>query len=136
MAWPLKRIPSGARIRIIIRLTMPLAPGTKLDGYEILAPLGAGGMGEVYRARDLGLKREVAIKILPAFVTQDSDRLRRFEQEAQAAAALNHPNILAVHQMGTHKGAPYLVSELLEGATLREQMQRGPLPPRNAIEYG
>ena len=115
---------------------MRLAPGTKLDGYEILAPLGAGGMGEVYRARDLGLKREVAIKILPAFVTQDSDRLRRFEQEAQAAAALNHPNILAVHQFGSFEGAPYLVSELLVGGTLREALDHGPLPVRKTIDYG
>src|SRR5271169_159341 len=136
MAWPLKRIPSGARIRIIIRLTMPLAPGTKLDGYEIHGPVGAGGMGEVYRARDLGLKREVAIKILPAFVSQDPDRLRRFEQEAQAAAALNHPNILAVHQFGSFEGAPYLVSELLVGGTLREALDHGPLPVRKTIDYG
>ena len=94
---------------------MPLAAGTKLDGYEVLGLLGAGGMGEVYRARDPVLKREVAIKVLPSFVSQDPDRLRRFEQEAQAAAALNHPNILAVHRFGTFEGAPYLVSELLEG---------------------
>ena len=84
----------------IIRLTMPLAAGTKLDSYEILALLGAGGMGEVYRARDPALKREVAIKVLPSFVSRDPDRLHRFEQEAQAAAALNHPNILAVYQFG------------------------------------
>ena len=115
---------------------MRLATGTKLDGYEILGPLGAGGMGEVYRARDLSLKREVAIKILPAFVSQDSDRLRRFEQEAQAAAALNHPNILAVHQFGSFEGAPYLVSELLVGGTLREALDHGPLPVRKTIDYG
>src|SRR5271170_4577299 len=87
-----------------------LRAGVKLDCYLVLGPLGGGGMGEVYRARDLSLKREVAIKILPAFVSQDPDRLRRFEQEAQAAAALNHPNILAVHQFGSFEGAPYLVS--------------------------
>src|SRR5580698_853680 len=115
---------------------MPLATGTKLDGYEILGLLGAGGMGEVYRARDPALKREVAIKVLPSFVSQDPDRLRRFEQEAQAAAALNHPNILAVHQFGTFEGAPYLVSELLEGSTLRQLLQRGPIPVRKAIDYG
>src|SRR5277367_3484058 len=114
---------------------MPLAAGTKLDGYEVLSLLGAGGMGEVYRARDLALKREVAIKVLPAFVSQDPDRLRRFEQEAQAAAALNHPNILAVHQFGVFEGAPYLVSELLEGSTLRQVVQRGPMPVRKAIDY-
>jgi len=115
---------------------MHLAPGIRLDVYEILGPLGAGGMGEVYRARDSNLKREVAIKILPAFVSQDPDRLRRFEQEAQAAAALNHPNILAVHRFGTFEGAPYLVSEFLEGETLRQQLERGPLPERKSIDYG
>ena len=115
---------------------MPLAAGTKLDGYEVLGLLGAGGMGEVYRARDPALKREVAIKVLPTFVSQDPDRLRRFEQEAQAAAALNHPNILAVYQFGTFEGAPYLVSELLEGGTLRQLLQRGPIPVRKAIDYG
>jgi len=115
---------------------MTLTPGTKLDGYEILGPLGAGGMGEVYRARDPGLKREVAIKVLPAYFSQDPDRLRRFEQEAQAAAALNHPNILAVHRFGTFEGAPYLVSELLEGGTLGQLLARGPLPVRKTIDYG
>src|SRR5271166_483819 len=114
---------------------MPLAPGTKLDGYEILSPLGAGGMGEVYRALDATLKRDVAIKVLPAYVSQDPDRLRRFEQEAQAAAALNHPNILAVHRFGTFQGAPYMVSELLEGGTLGRQLSHGPLPVRKAIDY-
>jgi len=115
---------------------MALTPGTKLGPYEIIAPLGAGGMGEVYRARDPQLGRDVAIKVLPAFLSRDPDRLRRFEQEARAAAALNHPNILAVYQMGTYEGAPYLVSELLEGSTLREQLLRGPLPIRKAVEYG
>jgi Tol biopolymer transport system component len=114
---------------------MPLAAGTKLDGYEILDLLGAGGMGEVYRARDPALKREVAIKVLPTFVAQDPDRLRRFEQEAQAAAALNHPNILAVHRFGVFEGVPYLVSELLEGSTLRQVLQRGPLPVRKTVDY-
>ena len=123
-------------VRGIIRLTMPLTAGAKLDGYEVLGLLGSGGMGEVYRARDPFLKREVAIKVLPSFVSQDPDRLRRFEQEAQAAAALNHPNILAVHRFGTFEGAPYLVSELLEGETLRQQLERGPLPVRKAIDYG
>ncbi len=120
----------------IIRLTMPLTAGTKLDGYEVLGLLGAGGMGEVYRARDSVLKREVAIKVLPLVVSRDPDRLRRFEQEAEAAAALNHPNILAVYQLGTFQGAPYLVSELLEGHTLRDVLQRGPIPVRKAIDYG
>ena len=115
---------------------MTLAAGTKLDSYEVLGLLGAGGMGEVYRARDPVLKREVAIKLLPPFVSQDPDRLHRFEQEAQAAAALNHPNILAVHQFGVFEGVPYLVSELLEGGTLRQLLRRGPMPVRKAIDYG
>ncbi len=115
---------------------MSLTEGAKLDGYEVLSLLGAGGMGEVYRARDSVLKRDVAIKILPSFVSQDRDRLRRFEQEAQAAAALNHPNILAVHRFGVFEGAPYLVSELLVGDTLRQQLQEGPIPLRKAVDYG
>jgi serine/threonine protein kinase len=93
-------------------------------------------MGEVYRARDPALKREVAIKVLPSFVSRDRDRLQRFEQEAQAAAALEHPNILAVHQFGAFDGSPYLVSELLVGESLRQVLQRGPLPFRKAIDYG
>jgi len=92
-------------------------------------------MGEVYRARDPALKREVAIKVLPSFVSRDPDRLSRFEQEAQAAAALDHPNILAVHQFGVFRGAPYLVSELLVGESLRQVLQHGPLPSRKAVDY-
>ena len=113
---------------------MRLGKGTRVGDYEIQSLLGAGGMGEVYRARDLRLRRDVAIKVLPAFVSSDPDRLRRFEQEATAAAALNHPNILTVYQMGTHEGAPYLVSELLEGETLGEQIKRGRLVVRKAID--
>src|SRR5262249_22724190 len=94
------------------------------------------GMGEVYRAHDTRLSRDVAIKVLPSFFSNDPDRLRRFEQEARAAAALNHPNILAVFQMGTYEGAPYLVSELLEGVTVREQLERGSMPLRKGIDYG
>lgn len=109
---------------------------TRIGDYRVERLIGSGGMGEVYQARDRRLARDVAIKVLPSLLRYDPDRLRRFEQEAQAAAALNHPNILAVFQMGTYEGAPYLVSELLEGATLREQMWRGPLPSRKAIEYG
>lgn len=116
--------------------TMALLPGTKLSQYEILAPLGAGSMGEVYRARDSRLDRDVAVKILPQLVSSDPDRLLRFETEAKAAAALNHPNILAVYQMGTYAGVPYLVSELLDGMTLTETIRRGPLPLRKAIDYG
>jgi Tol biopolymer transport system component len=115
---------------------MALTSGTRLSQYEILSPLGAGSMGEVYRARDTRLEREVAIKVLPELVSADPERLQRFEVEAKAAAALNHPNILAVYQMGTYAGVPYLVSELLEGKTLAETVRRGPLPLRKAIDYG
>jgi serine/threonine protein kinase/Tol biopolymer transport system component len=115
---------------------MTLASGTKLGPYEIQSPLGAGSMGEVYRARDFRLDRDVAVKILPELVSLEPERLRRFEQEAKAAAALNHPNILAVYQMGTFLGMPYLVTELLEGKTLTESIRRGPLPLRKAIDYG
>ena len=115
---------------------MSLAPGSRLGAYEIVALIGAGGMGEVYRARDPRLGRDVAIKVLPAGVSSDADRLRRFEQEARAAAALAHPNILAVFDVGGETGgAPYVVSELLEGETLRERLQHGPVPARKAIEY-
>jgi eukaryotic-like serine/threonine-protein kinase len=116
--------------------SLRLVRGTRLGDYEIQLLLGAGGMGEVYRARDLRLRRDVAIKVLPAFASSDPERLRRFEQEATAAAALDHPNILAVHQMGTYDGVPYLVSELLEGETLREQVKRGPMALRRAMDYG
>src|SRR5215470_17491603 len=109
---------------------MPLVPGTKLGPYEIVSPLGAGGMGEVYKARDPRLERTVAIKVLPASFSKDPDRLRRFEQEAQAASALNHPNILTIHDVGTHEGSPYVVSELLEGETLRARLAGGAFAPR------
>src|SRR5205807_3063132 len=92
-------------------------------------------MGEVYRARDTKLGRDVAIKVLPAALSSDTERLRRFEQEAQAAGALNHPNILAVYDVGTHDGVFYLVSELLEGETLRKRLVEGPIPTRKALEY-
>src|SRR5580693_866510 len=115
---------------------MALAAGANVDGYEVLCLLGAGGMGEVYRARDPILKRDVAIKVLPSFVAKDPDRLWRFEQEAQAAAALNHPNILAVYRFGVFEGAPYLVSELLVGDTLRQQLRHGPMSLRRAIDLG
>ena len=114
---------------------MTLPAGSKLGPYEILAPIGAGGMGEVYRARDERLKRDVAIKVLPASFAGDADRLRRFEQEAQAAGALNHPNITAVFDVGHEGGAPYVVSELLEGESLRTVLSGGKLPPRRAIDY-
>jgi Tol biopolymer transport system component len=115
---------------------MSLSPRTIIDQYEILSPVGSGGMGEVYRARDARLNREVAIKVLAGLSSSDPDRLRRFEQEARAVAALNHPNILAVYQMGSYQGVPYLVSELLEGDTLRERLNRGPLQLRKVVDYG
>jgi eukaryotic-like serine/threonine-protein kinase len=114
---------------------MPIPSGTKLGPYEIVAPVGAGGMGEVYRARDQRLGRDVAIKVLPAALSRDAERMRRFEQEARAAAALNHPNILAVFDIGTHDDSPYLVTELLEGETLRERMQARALSARKAVDY-
>src|SRR5437763_6081643 len=106
---------------------MTIASGTELGRYEIRSKIGEGGMGEVYRARDEKLNRDVAIKVLPSALSQDADRLRRFEQEAQAAGILNHPNILAVHDVGVHDGSPYIVSELLEGEELREQHNDGSL---------
>jgi len=112
-----------------------LATGTKLGDYEIVSQIGSGGMGVVYRARDLRLDREVAIKVLPVHLSSDTARLKRFEQEAKSAAALNHPNILAVYQLGTFEGAPYLVSELLEGQTVRDVMKAGPLSQPRLRDY-
>ncbi len=114
---------------------MTLAAGAKLGPYEILGQIGAGGMGEVYRAKDPRLSREVAIKVLPASFSQEAERLRRFEQEAKAAGVLNHPNITAVYDIGTHDGAPYVVQELLEGETLRSALAGGRLAPRKTIDY-
>jgi len=114
---------------------MALEPGTRLGTYEIGAALGAGGMGEVYRARDEKLNRDVAIKVLPAALSENSDRLHRFEQEAQAAGALNHPNILVIYDVGTNENAPYVVSELLEGESLRDRLDHGALASRKAIDY-
>ena len=113
---------------------MPLATGTHFGPYEILAPLGAGGMGEVYRARDTRLGRDVAVKVLPAGLAGDADRQRRFEQEARAAARLNNPNILHIYDVGQHEGQPYLVTELLEGETLRDRMAGEALPIRKSVE--
>ena len=114
---------------------MNLTPGTKLGPYEIVSLLGAGGMGEVYRARDSRLRRDVAIKVLPQALSLDVDRMRRFEQEALATAALNHPNILAVFDIGTSEGSPYVVSELLEGETLRERLRSGAIATRKTLDY-
>ena len=125
---------------------MALTPGTKLGPYEVLAPLGAGGMGEVYRARDPRLGREVAIKVLPAALASDPERLRRLEQEARSAAALNHPSILAVYDIGrlpsleAHSdSSPFIVSELLDGTSLRERLTDGDgslVVPHRAIAHG
>jgi eukaryotic-like serine/threonine-protein kinase len=115
---------------------MGISIGTRLGPYEVLAPLGAGGMGEVYRARDIRLEREVAIKVLPESFASDPDRLHRFKQEARAVAALNHPNILSVHDIGLEGDIQFMVTELLEGQSLREALMGGPLPPRRVIDYG
>ena len=115
---------------------MPLAAGALVGPYRILNLLGGGGMGEVYRASDVRLGREVAIKLLRPTYAADPDRLRRFDQEARAAAALNHPNIIAVHDVGTHHGEPYIVTELLQGHTLRDMLGSGALVTRTAVEYG
>ena len=113
---------------------MSLEMGSRLGPYEILGLIGAGGMGEVYRARDTRLGRDVAIKVLPAQFASDPDRLRRFEQEARAVAALDHPNILAIHDVGTHEAAPFIVTELLEGETLRDRLKAGGLTVSKAVE--
>jgi hypothetical protein len=114
---------------------MPLQRGAHLGPYEIVAPLGAGGMGEVFRARDPRLSRDVAVKVLSSAASTDPERLRRFQQEARAAGGLNHPNILALYDVGTHEGTPYVVSELLEGETLREKLGAGGLVPRRAVDW-
>ncbi len=114
---------------------MPLATAARLGPYEILAPIGAGGMGEVYRARDTRLNRDIAIKILPQSFAADADRLRRFQLEAHAAGALNHPNILAIYDVGTYEGTPYLVSELLEGESLSDRLKQGKISASRAVDY-
>src|ERR1700678_2751187 len=112
-----------------------LGAGSKLGPYDIKTTIGTGGMGVVYSAGDSRLNREVAIKVLPVSFSRDSDRLRRFLQEARAAAALNHPNIISIYDIGDDQGAPYVVSELLEGETFRDRLRNGPLSCRKAIEY-
>src|ERR1700687_351738 len=114
---------------------MPLGAGVRLGPYEIVTPLGAGGMGEVYRARDKKLDRDVAIKVLPESVASDPDSLARFEREAKAVAALSHPNILSIFDFGTHDGVSYAVMELLEGETLRDRLDSGLIPPKQAGHY-
>src|SRR5688572_3402710 len=110
-----------------------LSPGTRIGSYEVLAPLGAGGMGEVYRARDTRLKREVALKILPAALAADADRLARMEREAQVLASLNHPHIAAIHGVEESDGTTALVLELVDGETLAERIARGPIPVAEAL---
>src|SRR6202162_6165440 len=114
---------------------MTLSAGTRLGPYQILAPLGAGGMGEVYRARDSKLRREVAIKVLPEALAQEPEALARFEREALAVAALSHPNILAIHDFGTHEGTAYAVMELLEGETLSGRLDSGAITQKQAVDY-
>ena len=125
--WRLELQHRGAVVQI--------AAGQQLGPYKILSLLGAGGMGEVYRAKDDRIGREVAIKVLPPALSADADRLRRFEQEARAAGRLNHPNVLALYDVGTHEGSPYLVSELLLGETLRDRLRGKPLPLRKALDF-
>ena len=114
---------------------MPIPNGTKFGPYEVISPLGSGGMGEVYRARDPRIGRDVAIKTLPSSFSENAERLHRFQREAHAAGVLNHPNILAVFDVGTENSTPYIVSELLEGETLRTKLGHGPIPVRKAIEF-
>jgi len=114
---------------------MNIAPGSRLGSYEVVGPLGAGGMGEVYRARDSRLGREVAIKVLPADVSEDAGRMRRFEKEARAASALNHPNIVTVHEIGREGSTDFLVMELVLGRTLRDLLLAGPLPVKKLLAF-
>src|SRR5215471_13574660 len=114
---------------------MPINPGTKFGPYEIQSLVGYGGMGEVYCGRDTRLDRTVAIKILPAEFSNDADRLQRFQYEARILSSLNHPNVMAIHDIGDQGGVYYLVSEFLEGQTLRQRMSAGPLPQRRIAEY-
>src|SRR6201997_315488 len=116
-------------------MAMPIAVGQKIGPYELVGQIGAGGMGVVYKARDPRLGREVAIKVLPTSFSADAGRLHRFAQEARAAAALNHPNILAIYDIGEWQGAPYIVSELLAEETLRDRLKNGPIPARKTVDY-
>src|ERR1700751_4892820 len=115
---------------------MGLSSGTKLGPYEIGAPLGAGGMGEVYRARDTRLDRTVAIKILPPHFADEAMRRQRFEREAKVVSSLNHPNICTLHEIGRQDGGDCIVMEFLEGESLAERLEKGPLPPQQVMQYG
>lgn len=121
---------------VIIASPMPLAPGTQLGPYEIGAPLGAGGMGEVYRARDTRLDRSVAIKILPQQLSNDPVRKQRFDREAKTISSLNHPHICVLYDVGHHDGIDYLVMECVEGETLAMRLEKGPLPLEQVLKYG
>src|SRR5450432_3404412 len=115
---------------------MALTCGTKLGPYEIESPLGVGGMGEVYRARDTRLERTVAIKILPAHLSSDPVRRQRFEREARTISSLNHPHICVLYDVGHQDGTDYLVMECVEGETLAKRLEKGPLPLEQALRYG
>jgi serine/threonine protein kinase len=115
---------------------MPIASGTQLGAYEIFAPLGAGGMGEVYRARDTRLERTVAIKILPSQVSKDPVRKQRFEREAKTISSLNHPHICTLHDIGSQEGVDYLVMECMEGETLAKRLEKGALPAEQVLKFG
>ena len=114
---------------------MALSAGTRLGPYEVLGLIGAGGMGEVYRARDSRLARDVAIKVILPTFARDSERIKRFEQEARAAGVLSHPNVCAIYDIGSYEGSSFVVMELLEGESLRETLKSGPLPVRKAMDY-
>ena len=115
---------------------MPLNVGDRLGHYDVTALIGEGGMGEVYRARDTKLDRDVALKVLPQAFTEDPDRLARFQREAKVLASLNHPNICTVHDIGEVDGRPFIVMEVVQGTTLQQQLTTGPLPPRQVIDLG
>src|SRR5687768_4869331 len=114
---------------------MPLSPGTRLGPYEILSPIGAGGMGEVYRARDTRLERTVAVKVLPSHLTSKEDLRQRLEREARAISSLNHPNICTLYDVGHQNGVDYLVMEYIDGETLASRLRNGPLPVVDALQY-
>ena len=115
---------------------MRLARGSQLGPYEVLSTLGSGGMAEVYRARDTRLGRDIALKVVNEALAGDPELVRRFEQEARLAGSLNHPNLVAVYDVGIHEGAPYFITELLKGESLRQRLARGRIPVDTALEWG
>ena len=127
--------PMKIAVDLLSRQKEKINPGESIGPYKILSLIGTGGMGEVYRANDPRIGREIAIKVLPPHFSNDSDRMRRFQQEVRAAGMLNHQNIVAIYDSGMEQGSPYLVSELLRGESLRQKLQGAPLPIRKAIEY-